>query len=584
MPNDTIAVLPSWTWELDVTNDPSSATETWEDITAFVRGATVKRGRQVETGRDQAGTCTLDLDNRDGRFDFFNAGQLVNLVSNPSIETDADGYVSISSSIARDDSGNRFGAAQLLITMTNVTGSGTRYGNATDHLIPVTVGLAYTASLYARLVVAASKSFNLSINWYTVADAFISNSSSGGNVALSGDAYARFSFTATAPATAHHARIDLRANGAQGVFDLVIDGVQFEQASAVTDYVDGDQDNCRWAGTAHASQSYRGGPYYPNFKPMRRIRGTATWDGDDEPLIYAFLDDPIQDYPGFEDALNRVTATDAFKILNKKLVSGDFPAQRSDERIDAILDAVGWPAAARDLAVGVTTVDAITLDKVSALEHIQQVAESESGRFFMAANGDATFIDRHAAYLTTSQATFGEQEINYVDARLGGGESLIYNEILVQRAAQGTVEQSATDTASADEFMPRTLSRTGQHMDSDNEAKDKADFELALYKAYHPRIVSLQLKGEYQPDDVWPQALGRELGDRLTVRKRPPNAQMIEQESFIEWVEHRIGVGTWDVAVGLTSVGIEYEIYAAGKAIFTVGTSALTSGNGVLVY
>jgi hypothetical protein len=41
------------------------------------------------------------------------------------------------------------------------------------------------------------------------------------------------------------------------------------------DYTDGDQDNCRWAGAAHASRSYRGGPYYPNVLPMRRVRVTA---------------------------------------------------------------------------------------------------------------------------------------------------------------------------------------------------------------------------------------------------------------------------------------------------------------------
>lgn len=764
MPDDTVASLPSWIWELDVTNDPSSATETWTDITPYVRGATVRRGRQVETGRDQAGTCSLELHNGDGRFDFFNAA-LENLVKNPSVETNTTGYAAINSSIARSNAAGaaQFGTFGINVTTQNIGDSGTNYGGV--GVLPATAGVAYAFSAYARMRVPLTKAFEMLIVWldsggslidfeqllftlqstsYTrwevgglapagtvaarvaiqtkeadgvyefttdgwlfeavsapivnllnnpsievnttgyAADAASLNRNNGppahlgtyglqvtttnviysgvrttqtlmvtagldytfssyvrladasskamglwitwydaGNNQLSSSyepftltstTYARFSVTGTAPASADHVILYVITDAAVGVFEFDVDALQFEQASAPTTYVDGSlptgywdgADHAspshlvtpsayfdgslpggRWSGTAHASTSLFGSPYYPNFKPMRRVRGRATWASTTHPLYYGYLDDPVQEYPDFEDAISRVTATDAFKILAKKLVSGNFPIQRADVRIGAMLNAVGFPAAKRDLAVAVSTMDAIILEGVSALQHIQEVAESESGRFFISAAGDATFIDRHAAYLTTSQATFGEQEINYVDVQFGGGESLIYNEVKVTRAADGASTQEHADSASQAEFMPRTLEYSGQHMNSDNEASAKSVHGLALYKDYHPRIVRMDLQGVYQPDLVWPQALGRELGDRLTVRKRPPNAQMIEQESFIEWVEHRVGVGTWDVAIGLTSIGIDFQLYAAGEGFFILGDAVygvLTTGPGRLVY
>lgn len=403
---DTVTTIPSWIWEIDITNDPTSATTTWTDITAYVREqATIKRGRQVETGRDQAGTCALVLHNTDRRFDFFNTA----------------------------------------------------------------------------------------------------------------------------------------------------------------------------------------GPYYPNFRPMRRIRCRATYNAVTYPLFYGYLDDPVQDYPGVSDARVPVQATDGFKVLANKLISGSFPAQRSDLRIAAILDAAGWPAALRSLAVGVSNLDAATLDRVSALEHIQQVADSESGRFFMDASGNAKFVDRHAPYLTTSQATFGESEINYAAAPMGGGLQLVYNEVIVQRAADGAAARSASDATSQGDYFTRTLSRTGMLYDSDNESSDKAAFELSLYKDYAPRITALQIDGTYQPSTAWPQALGRELGDRLTVRKRPPGGgSLIEQESFIGSIQHSVGVGTWETTFGLTAVGIGYQIYPSGKSYFVLGdaTKGLigTGALGVLTY
>lgn len=402
----TITTMPAWTWEVDVTNDPSSATTTWTDITPYVRDSfTIRRGRERVTSRDQAGTATLSLYNGDRRFDFFNTS----------------------------------------------------------------------------------------------------------------------------------------------------------------------------------------GPYGSNFKPMRRIRARATYASVTYSAFSGFIDFPELQYPGIADALTTISATDGFKVLANSLVSGAFPAQRADLRVGAILDAIGWPSASRVLAVGVSFLDPITLDKVSALEHLQQVAESESGRVYMDPDNNVKFINRHTQYQIGSSATFGEQEILYQSVGFSGSDDLLFNDIFCQRLAAGSIEQHSSDATSKTAYLIRALTHSGMHMNSDNEAKDKCDFELSLYKDYHPQIVSMALDGIFQPSTVWPQALGFALSNRITIRKRPPGGgTMIEQLSVLEGIEHVVGVGSQITTFRLGSIGVGYLVFPAGKAFFVLDDATngvmSSSGPGVLTY
>lgn len=287
--------------------------------------------------------------------------------------------------------------------------------------------------------------------------------------------------------------------------------------------------------------TYTSSPYSPNVVPMRRVRISAVWNAVTYRLFSGYVDGWTPLYPGPLDSNVPLACTDAFKVFALKNLNTTFGAEGSGTRIvNVLVNAIGWPVGDLDINAGNSVIQAVVaLIETPALQHIQDVTSSENGLFFINGAGVAVFRQRQARYFSpysVSQATFGDgagSELLYVDLALDYGDTQLWNEIRVQRL-DGTT-QVASDSASQAKYYPRTLSKTGLLLTTDNEALDAANWMLGQYKNPGLRIASITLNGEGDPTNLWPQLLGRELGDRITVRRRPPGGgSMIEQQSFIE--------------------------------------------------
>jgi len=333
--------------------------------------------------------------------------------------------------------------------------------------------------------------------------------------------------------------------------------------------------------------TYTTGPYYPNVRPLNMIRLSAVYSG----VTYRLFTGMVENWPQeWQKNLGKVqlTAVDGFKAFQLKQLNTSFAAQRSDVRIGAVLDAVGWPSSGRSLATGQSTFQAATaLVGVAALDHIQAAVLSENGRGFMSGGGAFTFIDRHAPYASTaSLATFGPDpgDLPYRDAVLELSDGRIWNETRVTR--QNGTEQVAADTATSQKrYFPRTLARSGLLLDGDREAEQAAGFLLSNYKEPSLRVASLSAL-PLQDVALWPQALGRELGDRVTVKVRPGAAtETISQQGFVEGIEHGAGPnGRWQVTWRLSAEGVAYSV---GSPIILDDPSSAANAldtTGLLVY
>lgn len=230
----------------------------------------------------------------------------------------------------------------------------------------------------------------------------------------------------------------------------------------------------------------------------------------------------------------------------------------SGTRVGRILDAAGWPAADRNIDTGVSVLQSAD-GGMGVLEALQKVEQTEAGAVFITANGQVRFISRSSilsAPYTTSQATFGDSgsELEYGDLSYTYDDHLIFNEVRVSRS--NGVVQTVSDATSQTSYLRRTRVIDGLLHQTDSVSLDRANWELTHYKDPTLRVTDMKLEPARNNQSThFPQVLGRELLDRVTVLRRPQNlGAAIQQDVLIEGISHDVTavdwVTTWNLSPG----------------------------------
>jgi hypothetical protein len=202
--------------------------------------------------------------------------------------------------------------------------------------------------------------------------------------------------------------------------------------------------------------------------------------------------------------------------------------------------------------------------KTALLGACQAVSTSADGNLFAAMDGAVTFRGRDERYMTmTSIVTFGEDvaggEYPYTENLLYDRDPMrIYNDVTVTNS--GGVIARRADDASIKSFFPNTYERTVNVAD-DNEAIACAQWLLTNHKDPQSRIASITLDPASYPA-LWPVVLGLEIGNRVTVIRRPKAANggaglTMSADYFIESISHdnvSMQAGTWPVTLMLSPV------------------------------
>ena len=224
--------------------------------------------------------------------------------------------------------------------------------------------------------------------------------------------------------------------------------------------------------------------------------------------------------------------------------ANDTPA----ERIERVLDLIGWPAADRDLSATGSELQATSLGG-TALDHLLLIEQTDLGHAFITSDGKVKWVGRRDFLVEpyiTSHHTYGDDvgELGYVEM---SGYSLSDDTVanIIRRQREGGTEVVAQDADSIDEYGPKTESTSGTQEADDDLAYDLAFFRLAHTKDPASHVDRLRISPRGDPD-LFANVLDCELDHRITLIRRPQGVgSAITQETIVAGMSHDIGPKHW---------------------------------------
>lgn len=359
-------------------------------------GATLSTSRAwkiavIEVADSGAGTWSLDQNEKDnGNSSKAGSGQTAEIVH--SLEFCVAGITNKNGATTQGSPSNGFTLAQM------VSGNNSPNDQRT--------GLYYKITS-AKEAVLAEVSLSTQRNWAGIVATFKTTSTilGSGSAAIDMSARGRGIIPTDKPT------LRVEAGFGSGPTDFAPNWV------AITDYFYGatwqhgrqNELNQTAAGTgamrlldefSHWDPSNIDSPFYPYVKPGLPFRAYII-NGS---TIYPIFRMSLERLPRVVRIADRYTEreadlVDGFAILaNAGLAGFSYESEESGARVNNVCDDIGWPADARRVDGGVSSLQAIAFaddDDTRAQTHLLKVADSENGLLFCAAAGELVFVDRH---------------------------------------------------------------------------------------------------------------------------------------------------------------------------------------------
>ena len=330
-------------------------------------------------------------------------------------------------------------------------------------------------------------------------------------------------------------------------------------------------------------------------QPLKQVKVSATYDSSTYVIFRGFLDVvPVKFLAEGADSIVTFTAIDAFRLFQNqtfqsvgwrvgrtgftelgqttRLGYGD-EEELSSVRVSRILNAIGFPSALRTIGTGTKNVQQQALT-TNVLAGLKACETAENGQFFISADGKATFRNRAYkftnALATTSQATFDNSGSNlpYTNVQVSFDDNEVINNYSWTRSGGST--QFIADADSITRFTALNSSVSTINT-SDGDVLSIIQQKLSETAIPIIRIDSLQINPR-QNTSIWPQALGREIGDRITVNIVNTDGSTFSDELFIESIKHTVNASsqTWNWTLTLSPASS--ASWVLGQALLGVGT------------
>jgi hypothetical protein len=320
-------------------------------------------------------------------------------------------------------------------------------------------------------------------------------------------------------------------------------------------------------------------PYYQGdlgIAPRRFMQVYAGTAGD-EPLFVGRVQDLDIEYAQPDLSTCIIVGIDDLSSFAKTTLLAFTPPQElTSARVNRILDRpeVSYSTATRSISTGVATLGTFPYaDGDSVAAALQQVAESEDGRFFIARNGNATFQPRITFTFSTAIATFsdGGTAIPYQSLDVLYGAETLYNSVTV--TTQGNALGTASDSASITQYGITNYSLNDLPLADATEAASLAEGIVNKYKDPISRFTQIGVTMNGLTAAQIEAIDSFEVGDVISVVKNfaTGSPSSIAQDVFIERIAHQITPGIHQVTLGLGQAQL--------LTVFILDTSQLDDAN-----
>jgi hypothetical protein len=322
-------------------------------------------------------------------------------------------------------------------------------------------------------------------------------------------------------------------------------------------------------------------PYFGLLQPLRKLTISATHNAVSYPLFAGYTTAYDYTYPrGEELGYITISASDALTLFNKSTVATVTSAAAGDttgERVNQILDEIGFPASQRSIDTGLSTCQADPGTVRTVLQALQVVEFTEFGAIYISPAGDVIFRDRNdtggsiAGTPTVFNQTTG---INYANLKFAFDDKLIFN--VAQFTRTGGTTQTVSDQTSIDTYFPHTITVNGLLNETDSEVLSLAQSYVASRKDTDIRIdaMTLDLTTPNYTTGI-AAALGLDFFDPVTISNEQPGGSILTKNLQIFGIQHQISPTTW--VTTLTTGEPVIDCFIIGNSSFgIIGTSVLS--------
>lgn len=337
-------------------------------------------------------------------------------------------------------------------------------------------------------------------------------------------------------------------------------------------------------------------PYYDSgnattkIQPLKRVRMSATYDSTTYRIFEGFLQSvPVKFISEGADSIVTFTCVDAFKIFQSSQLEGvgwrlgtvGFTElglssrlsyvdeqELSSERITRILNAIGFPSNRRDILTGTKEVISQSIT-TNVLTGLRECEIAENGQFFIAKDGKATFRNRDYKLSNTKainvQGIFSNDGTNlpYTNVSTSFDDNEIINVYEWQRS--GGLIQYKADADSVLRYRAKESIKTTINV-SDSDVLSIIEQKIAETSLPIVRIDELTCNPR-ENTSLWEQVLGREFGDRISVKIVNVDGSSFTDELWIESITHNVNASnqSWSWTATLSPAGSSAWILGQAK-------------------